>query len=470
MMADKRPWWILGGLVALNLVLKLWHLTAAEIAMDEPFTIFYASGSVADIFDMLRTENHPPLHFLFMHAWVKWFGIDPWMVRLPSVIFSTLAMVYVFRLGKMFSLHVAVVGALLFSFSSYHMYFAHEARVYPLFAMLAAMTLYYGWKTFANGRGAHQWWFGISAGLLLNAHFFGAFVLLMLGVTAWMYRARWQDWIRPVLLSALVAIVLVAPYLTMVIYRLGEATEGGTWLKESTDPDGLYNMLWRFTNKPVITVATIGLLAVSIVMYLRQRMTRDVWMLYLWFFVPFILMYVLSFKLPMFLDRYLIHTSIPFYLMIPLAVQSIPLKMPMQWVVSGMLVLGMLFTLDLSPDHERQLKEVTTEVEDAVAQGTPVVISPTWAGLRVGYHFDREGYGDPNYLQHQLREKGVWSVDDSTGMRVELRSMDRALLVDGGSDADLIHNIKTAFYHRFGDPHTVVEFKVYKLYYYGARE
>ena len=128
----------------LNVIIKIIYLNSRDIALDEPFTIYYSQQKISSIIDMLYGENNPPFHFLFMHYWIKLFGIGAFSVRFPSLIFSSVAAVYIYKTGKKFFSAVAGIAAsFIFTLSTMQIYFSHEARVYPLFVMLTAISLYY---------------------------------------------------------------------------------------------------------------------------------------------------------------------------------------------------------------------------------------------------------------------------------------------------------------------------------------
>jgi mannosyltransferase len=81
---EKRtitPWLIPVGLLVLNFILKLLFLGRNDIALDEPFTVFWAQVEFPALFEMLKTENNPPLFFLLLHFWIKIFGISAFSVR-----------------------------------------------------------------------------------------------------------------------------------------------------------------------------------------------------------------------------------------------------------------------------------------------------------------------------------------------------------------------------------------------------
>ena len=75
---------------------------------------------------------------------IELFGLTTLAVRLPSVIFSSLTVGFVFLTGrKLFSMQVGAVAALIMIFSSQHFYYGVEARTYALLYMAAAASIYF---------------------------------------------------------------------------------------------------------------------------------------------------------------------------------------------------------------------------------------------------------------------------------------------------------------------------------------
>ncbi|HZX62210.1 MAG TPA: glycosyltransferase family 39 protein, partial [Bacteroidales bacterium] len=139
-----KPWLIPIGLILLNFILKIFFLGSRDIAMDEPFTIFYSQVGFPALFEMLKTENNPPLFFLLLHFWIKVFSISAFSVRFLPFLFSTLTAPVIYLTGKrFFSVQSGILASLIFTFSNYHLAFSHEARVYPLFALLTCLSMYF---------------------------------------------------------------------------------------------------------------------------------------------------------------------------------------------------------------------------------------------------------------------------------------------------------------------------------------
>src|SRR5690606_18065489 len=125
------------------LVIRGIYLDSNPIELDEPFSIFYSQMEIGEIINGLKDGNNPPLYELFLHFWIKIAGISPFAVRFPSLLFSVLTVFFMYLISKkVFNTRVAILSVVLVSFSNYHLFFSHEARVYSLFTLLTTVSFY----------------------------------------------------------------------------------------------------------------------------------------------------------------------------------------------------------------------------------------------------------------------------------------------------------------------------------------
>ena len=135
-------WWIAIGVFVLNWILKIPYLDASSIAWDEPFTIFHAQMEVKDIVSALYKGNNPPFFEVVLHYWMYISGLDQFWMRFLSLIFSCVTAVSLFFLGnRFFNRAIGITAALLFTFANYHVFFAHEVRVYAWLGMWMVFTM-----------------------------------------------------------------------------------------------------------------------------------------------------------------------------------------------------------------------------------------------------------------------------------------------------------------------------------------
>ena len=408
------------GLFLLNIVVKSWFLGTRDIAMDEPFTIFHAQGSLPEIFAMLRTENNPPLFFLILDYWIRLFGIGAVSVRFLPMVFSSLTAVFIYLTGKrFFSMRAAIVASLLFTFSNFNLVFAHEARVYSLFTLLTVVSVYLLFAQHEKQSRAKVVLLAVVNSLLLYAHFFGAVViftelLMMLAIPG--SGKRGLKWFA---VSLGVTLLLYLPYLPLMLGRFGAATHRGTWVGKPVISD-LYTMVRRYCNEPVPAVILLILVATGtgydIVRRLRDKIpagwyTRSV---YTWFFVPYLGMFLVSFLIPVFLDRYTVFISIGFYLLAGVSADRLSRSEWAGLLIPACAVAVMLFTFNPNTDNKRRFREAVATIRTLKSGRALVIICPPWLGYGFAYHYDPAVFMDYHAMNTRLNADRIYPVSNAS--------------------------------------------------------
>ena len=405
-------------LFLLNLLLKGISVDVADLAHDEPFTVFYSQQSIPEIFEMLKTENNPPLYFLLLHVFIKLFGIGTFTVRFPALIFSSLTASFIYLLGERGSgRRTGVIAALLFTFSNYHFGFAQEARVYALFGLLSTMSMYFflGMVNAPRKSGAFIGLCIVNV-LLPYAHFFG-WLVIGIQATLMLFKNIRTGTLLKFGISVGVAALCYLPYLPIFLDRTSISVSDGTWLSAPSMEEP-YNMIWRWSNEPVVAVLFLAFIFVvftwnTILMRKGGYYVRPVESIsLLWFVVPFVLMFLISCKVPIFLDRYLVFVSIGFYLMLALCFERVWIRKWSGWVLSSAAVLAMLVTFNLYPLERERPRDIAQEARKLHNRNSLVLISPEWYGYNFAYHYDIETFIDYKNFNARLQDDGVLLLRD----------------------------------------------------------
>ncbi|MDP4281327.1 MAG: glycosyltransferase family 39 protein [Bacteroidota bacterium] len=414
----SRDFYVPAGLLVLNLFLKMLFLNSRDLAMDEPFTVFYAQGGLPFIFHMLPSENNPPLFFLLLHFWINIFGISVFSVRFLSCIFSSLLVLVIWLIGRKFiSFRTGLVASLLYTFSGYEILFAHEARVYPLFAFLTALSFFLFLSMVREPKKKkYPVLLTITNILLIYSHFFGFVALLTQVVCCLAIKEIRQKVLRFYLITLALTLVAFIPYFPITLSRFS-ASSGGTWIPAPQWSD-LYTMVWRFSNAPVVTVFFILILSGAGIMFcIRSRRweildKNAVLMVILWFFFPFLFLFLVSFRTPVFLDRYMIFITPAWYLLIAMAIDRLSVNRFSGYILITATVTSMLITFNPDVDNKRRIKEVVAKVESLKKPGVPVVICPEWLKYSFAYYYDREAFKDYENLDARMNRENIYPVND----------------------------------------------------------
>ena len=138
--------------LVLAFVLRVVGVGSGSLWTDEFHTL-----SVARAASILSTgvpyDQHPPLYYLLMQGIVPVNSSEFWL-RLPSVLFGMLGIVFMWRIGYVLgNKRLGLLAASLYAFSPLLVWYSREARMYGMASFLWAASLYFYFRTlYSDGR------------------------------------------------------------------------------------------------------------------------------------------------------------------------------------------------------------------------------------------------------------------------------------------------------------------------------
>jgi mannosyltransferase len=381
-------------LFLLNLILKLLYLTTAAIGHDEPFSIYHAQFGFNDLIQQLKGYNNPPLFEILLHFWIKLFGISSFSVRLLPALFACLSPVALYYFAKHnFSIRVGIASSLMLTFSDLLLYYAHDCRVYSLFVLLSLTSFYYYFEVIDEIRKTvlKQILFIFFSTLLIYAHYFGILILVFQALHLILF---YRKHFFKMCINYLMILVLYSPCIFIVIKRFG-VTSKGNWIEPPSGIESLYNMLWVFSNVPVITVICITILFFALIKvvicktYLHLKENSSAVLVLLWFLLPYFGMFFISYWMPMYISRYLIFVLPAYYILLVLCVENLLKKAIYINTVLVFLILGFAFTNKLNPDKKQPIFETIQLIKQNKDSSTLVVFGTDEILPTVAYHYNR---------------------------------------------------------------------------------
>ena len=417
---------LLPTLIIANVVVKLLWLGRTELAHDEPFTVYWSQRSLAELWAMMRTENNPPLFFLLIKAWSTVAPFDGAWLRVPSALFSALVVWPLFLLARSLGgLRVALVAALLFTLNNYHYGFAHEVRAYALFTLLSVLSMWLLVRAKDKPVGLRSL-LGLSAVniLLVYTHFFG-WLLIGVQVLCVLLIADLKPLRRSFFLGALFTALSYLPYATTFVGRFSQSVTEGTWLKAPV-PEELYNMVWRWSNAPVLAVLFLLLIVVALV---RSRGRGSAIRISLiWTFIPLFGMYLASYVAPMFHDRYLVYAAPGFALLVALSIIALKLRPAVTSGIAALAVLGLAFTFTPWVDTGRHPSRVVAQAEEWCAGECSLEVLPRW------YWLTYTATKDINNLRYENPVAFGGAVPGTVYSLAAADTLPTAIVIDAGAD------------------------------------
>lgn len=124
--------------------LRILLLSSKGMWLDETFSVWLASHSVADMLQWIaRIDHNPPLYYLLLHYWIGLNGDTPYAVRLLSALLGAATIPVIYLIGKRLSgALMGLTAAVLLAVSPFNIRYAQETRMYTLLAFNAAVAIY----------------------------------------------------------------------------------------------------------------------------------------------------------------------------------------------------------------------------------------------------------------------------------------------------------------------------------------
>ena len=239
----------LGLLVILLLAaaLRFYRLDAQSLWADEGSSVAQALRDVPTIAANAARDIHPPLYYIALHFWVSAFGASEVAVRALSAALGVALVWLCYLLGAaLWDERTGLIAAFLAAINPFQIYYAQEARMYMLMAVLGAVCVYATIKvqgTADGGRttddGRRTMWYGvylIAAVMGLYTHYFFPIVLVVCNVIVAMTWLKSRNGLGRWILLQLLALLAFLPWLPTAIRQITTWPSGAQTFAASDAP------------------------------------------------------------------------------------------------------------------------------------------------------------------------------------------------------------------------------------------
>lgn len=356
---------LLLAMILAGFALRLYRLGADSLWYDETVSAFLASESVPDLVAHTARDIHPPGYYLLLHFWTFAAGHTEFALAFFSLIFGLLIIPLTYRLARLLANNsVAMWAALLVTVSPYHLWYSQEVRMYTLGAALGLCAAYCGLRALTTPA-KRRWWLGylIAAVLGLYTLYYFVFFLIAINALFLLYTLRPRlnrEGLGFLILVNGLGVVAYLPWLPLAWRQATEPpvppwrTAAGLapWplLVESWSALSLGQSVQPATLWPILlltlTLFFLGLFYLNRFPKLPTLPSAALFLL-IYTFGPLLLIYLLSFIIPLYHVRYLFIYSPAFYIILAAGLAWL---MARRWVwtivaASTLLVLASLFSI-----------------------------------------------------------------------------------------------------------------------------
>ena len=194
----------------------------------------------------LRADGNAPVYYFFLYLWFQVFGISDLSARLPSILFSLVALPFLWLTGKSLSgKPAAFISCLLFTFAPASLFYSTEVRNYSLTVCASIVLVWLTLRLGSDQQGKRApllilWAIVGGLGLLNSVLFLGTWVPCVL----WLLWHRQGMSLRLLLLTFMAAAAIAASwYITVALISVQHITPPFLnapipWLLALTRPSG----------------------------------------------------------------------------------------------------------------------------------------------------------------------------------------------------------------------------------------
>ncbi len=333
---DLAHYAILTGIVLCGAWLRLTLLDRQSLWFDEADVVVRAQQSLTDVLrTFVRPGENGPLYNLLLHFWIQVFGPSETSVRMPSAIAGLLTIPVIYVVGwRTLGRRVGLFAAGLLAISPYHVWYSQEAKMYAIAVLLTLVSTACFIEALTGNK--RRWWIGYVIVTSLAFYFHVTTVLIFVAQSAF-FLVTWPRWPGRHHAWLISVGALTLPYVPIALWAARVVLGGAnTWQPKVT--------LWQMTQieatkfavnraKDLVTeargtrvyglAAALGVLTMGLIGWGAENRSARVnqrWILFFTMLVvlPLLMFYVITFKQPLFNDRYLI-MALPLYLLLAAA-------------------------------------------------------------------------------------------------------------------------------------------------------
>ncbi len=220
-------------ITCLGFCLRLYRLDGPCLWFDEICTTIRIQYTLSETVKHLIYSPFPPLYYIMMKLWTSLFGNNEFAIRFPSLFFSVLSIVFVFKLSKeIFDEKVGLIAALLLSVSAYSINYAQEAKMYAMEWSLGILSFLFFYKYIKTNKIINLFLYIFVTLLCIYTMYVGYIFIVIQNIFSFVFFKRKQLIIWWA--GQLVIIFLYLPWINAFFYTAGHGSGIG-WVPRTNN-------------------------------------------------------------------------------------------------------------------------------------------------------------------------------------------------------------------------------------------
>ncbi len=321
--SDIFFWPVAMLLVFIGMVTALTIGMSQSVWFDEAYSILVAKQSAGDIVNLAAADTHPPLYYLIVHVWAGIFGWSELALRSLSVLaYGGAIFIAIILIRRLFDTRTALLTGGLLIIAPLLARYGFEIRMYSL-AMLIGVCATYVLVRARAAKSSFWWWAGYSILLAVGLGTLYYLALLWIAHVTWLLiveRKKWRLWWRSGWVWSFVAgAALFLPQLPTFSKQVDNGALASIGQPMNLDQvvgiasfNSIYKPLWQVSViETVLVLAMIGITIYAANKTYKKHKNNDGYLLLtLYWLMPIVVLMYLSLSRPMYVERYLSHTTI----------------------------------------------------------------------------------------------------------------------------------------------------------------
>jgi len=441
---------------------KLFYINFPYVWFDESGMIFNALHNIKYILALpSEGEPNPPLFMLLMHFWIKVFGIEAYSIRIIPNISNAITAVILYFIGKKFynpRTGILISGFFILSYS--HFFFGLCARPYSMISMCTSISLYCFLVIMRKPENKKAFFCLILSNfLLLYIHYFGLFVIFIQLVLSFLYSNN-RSFIKKLRLSVFVIGILYLPMLPIIIKQFSSHVSDNWRQNYLMNPNlsEYFSQLFGYFNERyifliIVFFVIIGTLKIVFIDKMKKMISKDLIFLFLWWFIPYTLMFLLSRKIPMWLNTYLLFNSIGLYVFFGVFINKL-FTQKMFWAICIVLFFLIFINLDIKSLHPNNkiVQNSVNAIKSTVSKDNSILISK-WSDFAFIYYYDKEIFKNIYQYDSLLNSNNIYAFRNRNEAKKRLKNITSGRLIyvyTWGWEDDNTRNFIDSSYTRTG--------------------
>jgi hypothetical protein len=244
---------------------------------------------------------------------------------------------------------------------------------------------------------------------------------------------------------SVVLFFLYLPNLFTLIERFSLTVNRRNWVPEPHISE-FYGNINRFLNSRFSTAILIVFLIIFLVQLIFEKQfknklkeiskNKNFKIILLWFLISYGAMFLISFKVPIFLDRYIAYSTIFLYLLIAIFFAYLCSNKIISYVFMFSLSIVMALNFTIFPSNNRNVQELVSTIKKIKLENSdaPIIISPEYSNLEFTYYYNSDYFRDYSNINLKLISEKIYPSRDLTGLPENTLNTEKIIYLDCGSE------------------------------------